>query len=375
MANRNTDSVFLHLLRCGVTGEQPCEALLPLSEQQWQAVWQTAQQQAVSAVVFSAVARLPYALRPDNRGIFVPWLSETYSTKTTGEHHTQICQRICQKFLSAGFKACILKGQGVALLYPDPTLRMSGDIDVWLWPEDIPMGREASLRRRSRRCLDYVRRYDAHVEPVYHHVDFHVLRHTNIEVHFTPSWMYAPRRNRWLQRWFEAQAAEQFGHTADGFCAPTPSFNAVYLLLHIYRHFFSEGVGLRQLTDYYCLLHRWQPTAEEAAAIADAFRHLGLRRFAGALMYVLGDIFGLERARMLVAPDERAGTMLLSEVMLSGNFGHSDTRFKHYADGTAGAYFTRVRRNLRFVRYYPSEVLWAPLWKLWHFVWRIAHRG
>ena len=363
-----TDTLFLHLLRCGVTGEEPCADLFPISEEEWSAVWQTAQQQAVSAVVFSAVRRLSQELRPDRQKVFLPWLSETSDITMTNERLFQTCQNICQRFRKAGFHACILKGQGVAQLYPDPLLRQSGDIDVWLWPVAVTLGTTASLRCRRKLIMNYVRRVCPQVRSVYHHVDFNVLKHTDMELHFTPTWMNSPLRNRWLQRWFERQAARQFQEVEDGFCAPTAAFNAVYLLLHIYRHLFAEGIGLRQLTDYFQLLQSWHPSPQEVADVNATLRKLGVSRFAGALMYVMERVFGLEKSAMLCMPREEEGMQLLDEVMLAGNFGHSDTRFTHYADGTLGAFLTRTRRNLRFLYYYPSEVLWSPVWKLTHWL-------
>ena len=62
---------------------------------------------------------------------------------------------------------------------------------------------------------------------------------------------------------------------------------------------------------------------------------------------------------------------LLEEIMRGGNFGHYDDRMlridknKKFKRG-----FVQLKRNLRFVSYYPSEVLWSPLWKLWHWSWR-----
>ena len=33
----------------------------------------------------------------------------------------------------------------------------------------------------------------------------------------------------------------------------------------------------------------------------------------------------------------------------------------------------QLARNLRFVRYYPHEVLLSPIWKCWHYGWRKKH--
>lgn len=46
----------------------------------------------------------------------------------------------------------------------------------------------------------------------------------------------------------------------DGFgeiTVPTLSFNVIYILSHLYRHVFTEGIGLRQLLDYYFVIEKF----------------------------------------------------------------------------------------------------------------------
>ena len=100
-------------------------------------------------------------------------------------------------------------------------------------------------------------------------------------------------------------------------------------------------------------------------------RYLGLRKFAGAVMYVLGEVFGLEQEEMIVPPDEWRGQTLLAEVLQGGNFGQHSGLGEH----SAGAkYLLKSRRNLRFVRQYPAEALSEPLFRTWHYFWRLWNR-
>lgn len=91
----------------------------------------------------------------------------------------------------------------------------------------------------------------------YHHIGAPQINGVDVEAHFRPLFLDSPFRNWRLQRWFLDNA--QFGlhdaKVADAVLpVPTVSFNAVYQLCHIYRHLFDEGIGLRQLLDYYFVL-------------------------------------------------------------------------------------------------------------------------
>lgn len=389
-----TEAQFLHLLRCGVLQKKPDAGLFPVNGTDWPAIYAIATKQAVAGLVFWAVRNLPKEQQPPRREVFLPWLSDIESVCARNEKLNATCQRVQERFREVGFRTCILKGQGVAALYPDPLLRMPGDLDVWIWPEEVPLGKKRSLEERRAHTLLYIRSVSPEAEVVYHHADFNVLKAVPLEVHFTPSWMNSPCRNRWLQQWFEEQAGSVFNDNArkcgnhynenenenenprePGLCVPTADFNAVYLLLHIYRHLFHEGIGLRQIVDYYYALKALEIKNKKLqiknnAAVLEPLRQLGLLRFCGALMHVMQELFGMSEALMLVPPREREGRKLLSEILAAGNFGHHDTRFKHYEDGTFGAFRTRSLRNLHFIGTYPSEVLWTPIWKIGQYFWR-----
>ena len=153
---------------------------------------------------------------------------------------------------------------------------------------------------------------------------------------------------------------------------PTLAFNRVYILVHIYRHLFHEGIGLRQLLDYYFVLHQGF-TEEERTETMRTLRSLRMQRFTAAVMWVLQEVFAMDDRYLLTDPNEEEGRFLLSEIMLAGNFGHYDVRIKRSAKVTEwGLFCRRVGRNLRFLRSYPSEVLWSPFFKLWHAVFRFA---
>ena len=84
-------------------------------------------------------------------------------------------------------------------------------------------------------------------------------------------------------------------------------------------------------------------------------------------------MFGLQKEYMICEPDEKAGRFLLNEIKRAGNFGQYDPRIREaHSGGIVKLYMKNVKRIFGMVRYYPSEVLWAPLWKIWHFVWRKA---
>ena len=355
--------LFFSLIRAAVSGGSL--TAVPIAEE-WRAAFGEACRQTLAGVLYAAVERLPKEQRPP-KDVLLNWYALAERTRQENRRINGDAAALTALLYAQGRRCAVLKGQGVALLYPDPLLRAPGDIDLWV--EGGRRGVMAWLRKEGWPVG----------EVVYHHAHAELPVRASVEVHFRPSWAYNPLRNRRMQRYFKAEADGQFAHIVtlpDGageVAAPTDAFNRVYLLAHIYRHLFSEGIGLRQLADYYYCLRRTSDEGELAATRRTLHR-LGLTRFASAVMHVEEEVFGLERRHMPVAPDAREGRFLLSEIMLAGNFGYHDARNSHAAgEVAAGRFMRRTRRNLRFVRHYPDEALWTAPFKVWHWLWRLCH--
>ena len=201
-----------------------------------------------------------------------------------------------------------------------------------------------------------------------------------VEVHYRPSFMNNLIYNHRLQRWFEChRGCTDVVDLPDGvgeICVPTRSFNVVYQLTHLYKHLIHEGIGLRQMMDYYFLLKMRNEKGEMRNGnerLEMTLHRLGLWKFAGAVMYVMREVFHLDEQYMIAPVDERRGHFLLDEILTAGNFGHYDQRVRH--DGNQlQRNVQRLQRDIRLMRYFPSECLWEPVFRTWHFFWRMAHR-
>ena len=341
-----------------------------LKEVDWKELYAIAQKQALLGVLFYGIQRLPKELAPEQK-LLMQWMAMTEMIRKQNIKLFQNSVKVCQNFENEGFANCIVKGQGNALLYPDSYMRTPGDIDIYL-----AGGRKRVMEYVNKVCPNQVMRY--------HHVDFPVMK-TAIEVHFTPSYMFFPIHNSRMQKWFKEVMDLQCSNVVtlpDGYgeiTVPTTPFNVVYVLSHLYRHVFTEGIGLRQLLDYYFVVMMWHTDltnltdsdSADLAALQWELKRLGLWKFAGAVMYVLHEVFGLEEDMMIVPMNEKEGMFLLDEIMRGGNFGQYDDRLgDKTGEGKVHRYFRMSLRNMRFVRHYPSEALCEPLFRTWFWTWK-----
>ena len=442
-----------------------------LKEVDWKEIYAIAQKQALLGVLFHGIQRLPKELAPEQK-LLMQWMVMAEMIRKQNIRLFQDSVKVCQNFENEGFANCILKGQGNALLYPNPYMRTPGDIDIYL-----SGGRRKIMKYVDQVCPNQVMRY--------HHVDFPVMK-TAIEVHFTPSYMFCPIHNRRMQKWFEEVMGEQCNHRVslpDGYGeihVPLVSFNVIYILSHLYRHIFTEEIGLRQLLDYYyvvcdfCKVYQISsnhlsnfsnhpvPLSKEGSTFSPSpssmvftppsvppfpgdrnlrsgdvtalrcseplrykvggpskvspdcagwdrqdgsgdttsacsldagssffsacssvaldvvqreLKHLGLWKFAQAVMFVMKVVFGLSENRMIAPMDEKEGRFLLDEIMRGGNFGQYDDRMgSKVGESKIHRYFRMNLRNLRFVKHYPTEAVCEPVFRTWFAGWKFINR-
>ena len=332
-----------------------------INENEWHLIYNIATKQGLVGVMMEGVQKLSdidNTLKPPAHLLF-KWIAQVEQIKCHNKLMDEKSAMLTRILKSWKYDSCILKGQGVAKLYPKPELRQSGDIDIWVNGSRDDVVKVLKEHYIGLSYIDYV---NCHAG---------IFTDVEVEAHFKPTWMYNPFTDRKLQKWIEANKAAQMANYGNEvkFCYPTTEFNLVFSLIHIYRHIFQEGIGLRQLMDYYFIL-----THSSEAEKANAYTTLcsfGMKKFIGAVMYVLSIVFNMDESLLLCEPNKDEGEFLLSEIMRGGNFGHYDDRNKYVSDEKRFLRgFNNAKRNMRFLRRYPSEVIWMPLWKTWHWIWR-----
>ena len=338
----------------------------------WRQLYNFASRQALLGFCFDGIERLTKEFseelkqNPMGRDLLMTWMGAAQQIRRQNVKVNAVAGKLFSMLREDGFRCCILKGQGNALMYPNPYSRTPGDIDVW-----VNASREEITKyaKRHLNLEDDIR---------FHHLET-TMDGVPVELHFFPCSMNNPFYHARLQKWFKRNADLQCSNVVslpDGIgeiAIPTMAFNVVYQLTHLYHHFFDEGIGMRQIIDYYYVVNN-----DESLVIRDTLqrvlKHLGLWKFAGAVMYVLHEALGLSEEKLIAPIDEKRGKLLLAEILNGGNFGQHFTKYGHFTQqGTAKKYFLKIWRNMHFVRYYPTEALCEPIFRTWHFFWRLRH--
>ncbi len=437
----------------------------------WHELYSFASKQALLGLCFDGIERLgkeyPEELKqnPIGRELLMTWMGKAQQICRQNMKVNAVASKLFSMLREDGMRCCILKGQGNALMYPNPYSRTPGDIDVW-------------INASRERIMEYAqKKFELEDDIRLQHLETS-LDGVPVELHFFPCSMNNPIYHTRLQKWFRRNADLQCSHIvglpdgAGDIAIPTTAFNVIYQLTHLYHHFFDEGIGMRQIIDYFIVVNDFSKnvflnnksskitpslftlkegstshpdplslrgeggnrptrcseplrskdggpskvspncagwdrrgvsgdtgsvscssasgssiTSVSSASTTDSsastaldvvqreLKYLGLWKFAGAVMYVLHEVLGLAEDKMIVPVDEKRGRLLLAEILEGGNFGRHFTKYGGFTHQCMGKkYFLKIWRNMHFVRFYPAEALSEPIFRTWHFFWRLKYK-
>ena len=393
-----------------------------LKDADWKEQYAIAKKQCLVGVLFDCIKKLPAEHVGMEKELLLHWMAESQMLEKANVRLNDAAIQVSEWFRKKGFRTCILKGQGNALMYPNPYSRTPGDIDIWVEGGD-------------KRVISFVRSISPKEKACYHHIEFPSYKGVEVEVHYRPSFLLCFWHNRKLQKYYERVKEEQFSHRVmlgeqGEIAIPTVEFNLIFQLTHIYAHLMNEGIGLRQLLDYDYVLCDFYKVYQKSSKITPSLftlkegstshpdplssgarektalrcseplrykdggpskvspdcagwdrlgvvqkelKELGLWKFAGAIMYIMQEVFGMPASRLIVPPNEKYGKFVLNEVLEAGNFGRHDER-NCFGKSQLGHNLQRVYRDMRLVRYFPAEALSEPIFRTWHFFWRLKHK-
>ena len=348
--------VFFELIQVALGNRKRLS--VSLTEEQWGVMLKMAMDQTIEGVLFESFSKLQSNEEiKDGSLVYYEWLGRTMILEQKNRQLDEQCEKALAFFRNNHFDCSVLKGQGMARLYPVPEHRKPGDIDIWV------NGTRKEIYDFSLRTTNDI------IGVNYHHIHYPMFDGTEVEVHIWPSYFSNPLYNSRFQHW-----CEQFRPTKES-VVPEMAFNRVYILLHCYRHFTGHGLGMRQLMDYYYVLKQGFTEEERAQTVSD-IRSFGMGPFCRAVMWFLQYVFGLEDCYLLMNPNAKRGKFILKEVMRKGNMGHADKRIdpqKAYSTPLR-RFCTNTLREIYLIPHYPHEAIWRPFFCIYLYFWRL-YRG
>ncbi|MDE6347356.1 MAG: nucleotidyltransferase family protein [Bacteroides sp.] len=348
---------FFTLVQSGLWGTEADAQLFDVHTD-WTQLYQSARAQALMGIVLDGIQTLPAEKRPP-RMLYLQWCNTLLQIEEKNRLLNRELAHVYALCHEHGVEPVLLKGQGVAQNYRNPLHRQCGDIDLFT-------GHEAYQKVNSLLLPDVTKVH----EECFKHIgfDWHGVM---IENHRVLNTLNAPTANKKFQaeiaRWYRAgeMRKQQVGDCTVS--VPPLTFDAVYILIHSVLHALNEGIGLRQICDWACLLYHHQDTLDKDA-VRKLLHEYGLEKAAKIFGVVAVEYLGLPAECLPISyesSDVPTGEWLMNDIWQEGNFGKFNANKKRRPKGYwSGKWHTLTQLTIRcgnMKRLAPAEARWYPV--------------
>jgi hypothetical protein len=315
-----TEQQFIALLNTGLWGHDIDTNLFQESTD-WEVLYRISKEQTSLGIVYDAIEHLPVELRPDRQMIF-KWYAQIRKIEQLNRDLSEMLVSVYNLYCAQGFHPVLLKGQGVASFYPNPLHRQCGDIDLLVGQHDYDAVNQFVKEHLS---ISKTLSSDKHF-----HFDYN--NHT-VENHRYAAMLLPSSRNKVFQQYTDAwyTDSDHLSTLCDTFrigenkiLMPPPAYNIIFSLVHIFNHFISGGLGIRQLCDLSILVDHYRDQVDWQQ-IQNKLQELKLIDVWRVFISFCVDYLGLS-PRNLPLCDDHTRTASVAEYLFAyGNFGHFHT--------------------------------------------------
>lgn len=260
---------LIHLVRCAVHDLQPRELPKGLD---FQRVYEWGLYHQIGNIAFCSVEKLKTKPR---EALYRRWQDCRDQAIVRDITQNYAAMEIRDAFQNAGIRVLEVQGTKIKPLYPQSNWRTMSDLDFIIDPENLPKAMEL-LEKLGYRCQN--------IQGI--HVDAHRPPNINVELH--TEFFEEDAKYRQVLRSPFARVDEQGQCPCDVFY--------LYNILHITKHYFSAGCGIRRVLDAYYLNQVYGPVID-AEQIHHALETINAGQFAADLEKLAQAWFGLEETR------------------------------------------------------------------------------
>jgi len=356
--NNNTTKVSLALLRSALWGntQQTHEDAFPTCSDEWKGIADFFTCQSLDGLLPDAIASLPSSLQP-SMAVKMPLIARQIQVERMNHAMNNELLTFTSELNRRSIPYILLKGQGIASVYPNPLHRLCGDIDLYVpakYLKEVHRGLMAFGAVRETESRHHINYRANGVEWELHHKIYYFQKEScnHLFMHYVDEEMNA-------SPYYVSIEGEQVR-------VFNPTMNVLLLLSHIVDHFYCEGVGLRQLCDYALALHHKHEEIDRTKLL-EMLDALALTRAYRVFGYICTHYLGMPSGALMLEPskkDIRLAHRVMADCLKGGNFGHAESNKRQSMWQNITFYTRFLRRLWSYRQLHHSEALWWPLAKL-----------
>ena len=351
--NNDISTVSLALLRAALWVRTDTSYIC---SDEWKEIAGFFTKQSLDGLLPDAIASLPTSQQPP-MAVKMPMIARQLQVERMNKRMNAELLAFIAELNQRAIPYILLKGQGIAALYPTPFHRVCGDIDLY-----VPATYLKEVHRGFM-AFGAVREMESR-----HHVNYRA-NGVEWELHHKIYYFQKESRNYLFMRYVDEEMNASPCYVAiDGEQVRVfnPTMNVLLLLSHIVDHFYCEGVGLRQLCDYALLLHKHRNEIDKAL-LMERLEALSLTRSYRVFGYICTHYLDMPSEALMLEPskkDIRLAHRVMADCLKGGNFGRAESNRRQTLWQNITFYTRFFSRLWRYRQLCPSEALWWPLAKI-----------
>ena len=317
--------VFFELVRAGLWADLESTNLWNYRFTEfvdWENVYQLAEEQSVVGVVLAGIERLktdsPYLNVPEE--ILLQWIGEVQLLEQENLAMNRFIAELIEKMRRADIYTLLVKGQGVAQCYERPLWRASGDVDLLLSVTNYEKAKNLLIPLASE--VESERLYSKHLGMT---IDDKV-----VELHGRLTCGLTTGIDKQIVK---VQDAIFYGGEVRSWqngCTlvflPSADNDVIFVFTHFLKHFYKEGLGLRQICDWCRLLWTYRESLNHGL-LESRIKKMGLMSEWKAFGAFAVEYLGIPKEVMpLYSSDKRwklKAEKICAFILKVGNMGHN----------------------------------------------------
>lgn len=255
MQKQNNDKdAFFALLKAGLFPIQRKNGKFhELFHVKWETVYQLAQEQSVQGLVLQGLEWYKeHKSLCIPQGVLLQWIGEVQIIEQQNKEMNAYIANLIEKLRRENVHAILVKGQGIAQCYVKPLWRACGDVDLLMSEENYRKAK--SLLIPESTTTDVEEHYGKHIGLT--------IDGWSVELHGTQRCELSSKMDKVIDETQDDVFCNGNVRTWDNrgttVFLPSATNDVIFVFTHFIKHFFKEGVGLRQICDWCRLLWKYR---------------------------------------------------------------------------------------------------------------------
>lgn len=320
--HEGTVEAFFALVRAGLWEKAGANHNLDVKlyeKVEWEEVYQLAEEQSVIGVVLAGIEHSN--VKPPQE-LLLQWIGEVQMLEQQNKEMNSFVADLIEKLRAADIYTLLVKGQGIAQCYERPLWRAYGDVDLFLSDDNYQKAKSYLLPIAE--LLEPEGLYKKHFEML---IDPWV-----VELHGSMRSGLSSRMDRVID---ESQKEVFYGGNVRSWLngktqvfLPGVNCDVIFVFTHFIKHFYCEGLGLRQICDWCRLLWTYRESLNYGF-MESRIKKAGLLSEWKAFGAFAVEYLGMPIEAMPLLNDnlnanlKRKAERIKDFILMSGNFGHN----------------------------------------------------